>query len=230
MTFQKFQVFGQRCSGTNALVRLLSANFPELKFCEQTGFKHWFVPDDRSIPNDTIIVVIARELSEWLHSLHRQPWHAHPAIKDLSFGKFIRSEWHSIWDEDFWGIDEGHPRFGTPIREEMCPASGRPFANVIAKRTAKLQNWLSLSGRSRAFVAVNHDQLIMSPQDIISKVAAAADCKPRANFVPVVTYKGQGNIAFVRKTYPALTPEDRIFVGDFVDAKAELAFGLPVIA
>lgn len=128
--FRRFQVYGQRCSGTNALIKLLERNLDELQFTEDFGFKHWLVPEEVEIPDDVFVIVIARQVDQWLRSLHAKPWHAHPDLKEMDFGEFIRAEWRSVWDEEFWGIDKRHPKFGQPIEEELCPQTGSPFPNV----------------------------------------------------------------------------------------------------
>lgn len=135
MTIRRYHVFGQRCSGTNALIRFVEQNFPDLNFCEKAGFKHWAVPFDRTVASDTLVIVIARDILSWLQSLYRKPWHAHPDLKAMNFSDFIRSEWRSVRDEDFWGIEPGDGQYGKPIREEQCPLTGLPFENSIIPLT-----------------------------------------------------------------------------------------------
>ena len=59
----------------------------------------------------------------------------------MDFGEFIRAEWRSVWDEDFWGVDRANRKFGQPIEEELCPQTGSPFPKAIAMRTVKLCKW-----------------------------------------------------------------------------------------
>ncbi len=103
------QLYGQRCSGTHAIARTIDGNFGEAARTEAYGFKHWFVPDQVLFRDDVLVLVIARNVFDWARSLHRQPWHAHPDVKTLAFSDFVRSPWHSYWDDEFWGISEGHP-------------------------------------------------------------------------------------------------------------------------
>ena len=226
MDIAKFQVFGQRCSGTNALIRLLEANFPRLRFCEDTGFKHWLVPENRVIPPDTAVVVIARRVDDWLHSLHRKPWHAEPALKALPFAQFIRAEWRSVWDDDFWGVEAGMPQYGQPIEEERCPQTGRPFANAVAMRTAKLRNWISVASRAPVHLLTSHAELTECPERIVQRFAALTHIARREDFQRVDSYKGLGHRRFVPSTYPALEPEDRSFVRDYACPVTERRFGL----
>ena len=230
--FRRFQVFGQRCSGTNALIKLLERNLENLEFTEEFGFKHWLVPRKVEVPDDVFVMVIARHVDQWLRSLHAKPWHAHRDLKKLEFGNFIRAEWRSVWDEEFWGIDENHPKFGQPIEEELCPQTGLPFANAIAMRTAKLRNWTDVASRAAGHVLVSHAELVFRPERVIERVVSASQSKRLRKFVPVTTYKGQNSEQFVASEYPPLAAIDSAFIGRYLDIAIEKQFGLnlPTVA
>ncbi|RPF71025.1 hypothetical protein [Aurantiacibacter spongiae] len=230
-TIRRVQVYGQRCSGTNALISLIEANFPSLQFTEEFGFKHWFVPDCTDIPADVMVIAVAREASDWLQSLFRNPWHAHPDLKAMSFADFIRAEWNSVWDTHFWGIDADHPLHGRPIAEELCPKTGERFGNVLLKRRAKLENWRSAAQRAGASFLVSHSRVVGDQKGLVADIARAAGISPPAQFTPVASYKGQNNRPFIPSRYPELEPEDRDFVLNHVDPELERAFGLfPAVA
>ena len=55
--FRRFQVYGQRCSGTKVLIKFLERNLEELEFTEDFGFKHWLVWPDIEIPDDDVFVI-----------------------------------------------------------------------------------------------------------------------------------------------------------------------------
>ncbi|WP_435199110.1 hypothetical protein [Qipengyuania sp. 902] len=224
--FRRFQVYGQRCSGTNALIKLLERNLDELQFTEDFGFKHWLVPEEVEIPGDVFVVVIARQVDQWLRSLHAKPWHAHPELKQMDFGEFIRAKWRSVWDEDFWGIDKQHPKFGQPIEEELCPQTGSPFPNAIAMRTAKLRHWSDVASRATGHALVSHSELVIRPERLIERLAAAARLEKRREFVPVTTYKGQNSSSFVPTEYPPVHAADAAFIARYLDQSVESQFAL----
>ena len=224
--FRRFQVYGQRCSGTNALIKLLERNLEELEFTEDFGFKHWLVPEEVKIPDDVFVIVIARQVDQWLRSLHAKPWHAHPDLKQMDFGEFIRAEWRSVWDEDFWGIDRAEPKFGQPIEEELCPQTGSPFPNAIAMRTAKLRNWVDVASRATGHALVPHSELVTRPERLVERLAAATRLEKRKTFVPVTTYKGQDSEHFVPTRYPSVQPADAAFIESYLDQAVECHFAL----
>ena len=222
--FRRFQVYGQRCSGTNALIKLLEQNLEELQFTEEYGFKHWLVSPEITIPDDVFVIVIARRVDHWLRSLYATPWHVHPDLKAMTFGQFIRAEWRTVWDQDFWGIDREHPKFGSPILEELCPESGGPFANAIAMRTAKLQNWIRAALRARGHLLVSHAELVADPAGLISRIGSASRTSIRDTFKPVTSYKGQGKKAFTASSYETLNAIDHLHVSRHLDADIEERF------
>ena len=224
LTIRRFQIYGERCSGTNALIRLVETNFPDLTFTEDYGFKHWLVPERTDIPGDVAVIVIAREVGEWLRSLYRQPWHTSPEMRALSFPDFIRAPWDTIWDTEFWNIDEDHPLLGTPIMEERCPATGDRFANAVVMRNAKLANWTATAERAGAAIFLTHEQLVHDPASLVRQIETITGCSPCEEFVPVRSYKGQGNRAFHAQGYEPLTAEDRNFVADHIDTSLEELF------
>lgn len=224
--FRRFQVYGQRCSGTNALIKLLERNLEELEFTEDFGFKHWLVPEEVEIPDDVFVIVIARQADQWLRSLHAKPWHAHPDLKEMDFGEFIRAEWRSVWDEEFWGIDRAHPKFGQPIEGELCPQTGSPFPNAIAMRTAKLRNWSDVASRATGYALVSHSERVTRPERLIERLAAATKLEKRKEFVPVTTYKGQNSKIFVPTEYSPVQPADAAFIRRYLDQAVEGHFAL----
>ena len=225
-TVRKVQVYGQRCSGTNALIRLIEANFGRDAFTENHGFKHWMVPATRFIPSDVLVLAIARDVGDWLHSLHRNPWHAHPSLRGLPFGDFIRAPWHSIWDDDFWGMSAEHPMYGSEMLHERDPDTGRRFANAVAMRRAKLANWAGLREQAVHVELLSHADLVACPAELVERLATRYGLARVNGFTPVTDYKGEGGAPFQPRDYPPLSDEDAAHVTAHSDAAVEAAFGL----
>ncbi|MEE4212016.1 MAG: hypothetical protein V2I43_22450 [Parvularcula sp.] len=221
---RRVQVYGQRCSGTNALIKLIETNFPELTFTEEYGFKHWLVPDWVQLPSDVLAIVIAREPGEWLRSLHNKPWHAHPDLKKLPFSEFIRAPWESLWDDDFWGVSPDCDIYNTPIVEERCPSTGKPFANPVAKRTAKLRNWVAVARQAGTYAFATHKTLVENPGAILDQIARSAGVERRADWTFLTSYKGAGEKPFVPTAYEPLSRADRDHVRQYLDESVERQF------
>ena len=101
-------------------------------------------------------------------------------MKTLAFGEFIRAEWRTVWDEDFWGVDRDDPMFGQPIAEELCPRTNAPFPNPVAMRTAKLRNWIDVASRSAGHALVSHAELVSRPNALVGQIAASTRTEAKA--------------------------------------------------
>ncbi|MES3152298.1 hypothetical protein [Sphingomonas faeni] len=223
----RVQIYGQRCSGTNLVTRAIEANLPSVTITEAFGFKHWFVPPQTLFVKDTLVLVVARDAFDWARSLHRQPWHAHPDLKAKPFDAFIRSDWHSYWDDHFGHIEPGHPMHGDEMLHERDPETGARFANCIAKRTAKLRHWSSLTDRAHNVALLGYDAFARDPAAFIAALAHATGIESRAPFVPITSYKGQGHAPYVPTPYPPLAADDADHIAAWLDPDVEAAFGLP---
>lgn len=222
------QVYGQRCSGTNALIRLIEANFPAGTFTEAYGFKHWFVPPQILFSPETLVLAVARDPVTWLQSLHRQPWHLHPDVKRMGFSDFIRTEWHSYWDTEFWGVDADHPVHGIEMLHERDPATGQRFANPMRKRTAKLAHWAGLTARTHNVALIDQGRVEVEPERVIRALADLTGLAMPGGFVAVDSYKGAGVKPYRPQTYPAVPAEDLAFIAGELDADVEALYGLRV--
>ena len=72
----KYQLFSERCSGSNYFEAVLAANFPGLEPSCDYGFKHWISRrflDEDVFPDDRLYVLVNRNPFDWLRSIHAQP-------------------------------------------------------------------------------------------------------------------------------------------------------------
>lgn len=225
---RSIQVYGQRCSGTNVLIRSIEANLGRDAFTEAYGFKHWFVPEQVLFPRDVMVLAVARDPVDWVRSLHRQPWHAHPELKVLGFSDFIRAPWHSYWDREFWGVEDDHPVLGREMLHERCPDTGERFANPLAKRTAKLRHWSGLHDRAYHIALLAHDAFVADPAGVIADLSAACQLPMADPFISQDSYKGQGKRPFAPTAYPDISAADRAHIYAWLDPEVEARFGFDI--
>lgn len=93
----KVTIYGERCSGTNYLEKLLTTNF-DIEIVWTYGWKHFFGYDDLSNSDDVLFIGIVRNLTDWVNSLYREKYHL-PNTLSSSIDKFLNSEFYSIDDE-----------------------------------------------------------------------------------------------------------------------------------
>ena len=70
----KFTIYGERCSGTNYLEELITANF-DVELTWEYSHKHFFGFNDLSQSDDTLFIGIVRHPYNWINSLFRTPYH-----------------------------------------------------------------------------------------------------------------------------------------------------------
>ncbi|MFV2038053.1 MAG: hypothetical protein ACC646_10750, partial [Paracoccaceae bacterium] len=88
---RKFEVFGERSSGTN-LINLLIRRHTVLQQSRNLGWKHGF-PNMLAIAPDVVVVVCFRNSLSWALSMYAKPWHTTPDMQRLDFSQFIRAPW-----------------------------------------------------------------------------------------------------------------------------------------
>ena len=222
---QRIQIYGERCSGTHLITRLIERNFGESGVTSAFGFKHWFVPDQILFTDDVLALVIVRSPTDWLRSLHRQPWHTTVVADGFDFATFIRTPWASFWDEAFAGVGPDHPLLGSEMMHERDPESGDRFANPIALRTAKLRHWTALPYRAHNVALLSYEALRDAPQAIIAALARTTGMSNNA-FIPVDSYKGQGFYRYEPTPYAPMTRADAAHVTAWSDPDIEALFAV----
>ena len=104
-------LFGERNSGTNYIKKLIENNFINLNNSEHFIWKH-SNPDINQINDNSLIIIIVRELKSWLNSMYNRPYciKTVPAIlsKNLNikdknlFNHFITKKHHTKYKNEKW--------------------------------------------------------------------------------------------------------------------------------
>lgn len=220
----RLQLFGERCSGTNYLHRLIDRNIPDLPVVFDFGFKH-APPQQLHRPHDDcLFCVIYRDPFDWIRSLYMHPWHVAPEVRQKPFGDFIRSPWHCVWDLDA-NVPPGSPNFGAEMLHERHPDTGQRYANPLRLRSDRLRRWQDLEQRVARFWWVQYESLLRYPQLLIRDLAACAGRRAAA-FQQVTTYKGLPSSPVYRpQRYPPLDPADQAFIVHQLDWEVETKVG-----
>lgn len=78
---KKIKIYGERCSGTNYLEELLINNFnvniitQNIHHTCSYGHKHFFGFSNLRNSDDVLFIGIVRNVTDWINSLYRNPWH-----------------------------------------------------------------------------------------------------------------------------------------------------------
>ena len=223
------QIFGERCSGTKYLARLIDRNFEGVSLTKSFGCKHWFIKNHfpRGKPNtstdyecirtltdsdDTLFVVIYRNPFDYLRSLHLKPYHA-PNHFGLTFSKFIRKKWVSyetsqvnkLWphnDQNYYFIEEAD--------------------NIIQLRTQKILHFNNLKNVVKNVRFINYEKLV---RDIRLLKHIADELGIRFKQIPLddekTYYEGGQKKTFVPTRYASISQLDFLFIAKSLDWKVE---------
>lgn len=223
----RYQVLGERCSGTNFLERLIEANFG-MRESYTVAWKHGF-PDFLAAPRDVVFAVTFREVFGWLSSLYAKPWHSIEEIRSLSFSEFIREPWITYVDkaDDFLLTPEFE---GQPINMDVHPVTGDPFESVLQLRDMKMRAALSLPKRGARSVFTTQAELASDPQEFVRKFASEVGLEPKDPIVVPDGHYGWKDLWAERKVEAGksetlISEEDRAYILANLDLDLERQAG-----
>jgi hypothetical protein len=214
-------VFGERCSGTNHAVSWIQQNVG-LKPLENYGWKHAAIRME-SFPKDahTLVVLVVRNLPDWLRSLHLKPHHLSPEMRGLPFADFIKRRVTCIWDHTL-GVSPRHPAFGTEVLTERHHE--KPFANLLRMRKHKHRLWLKQLAQLPHTLILQHETLLDEPDLVLEKFRALGFTIQAPEALPVTSYKGKGT-DYQKNQYAKIEPAAMRSILEQVDWETEQRLG-----
>ncbi len=222
----RFQVLGERSSGTNLATRLLVRNTP-LRRSDILGWKHGF-PAALAVPADLAVICVVRNAADWARSMHAKPWHTTPAMQDLDLSAFLRAPWDTIIDRPRY-FGDARELVGQPLQQDRDPLTGAVFANLFALRRAKLTGLLSYLNRGCTCALLRLETLQAAPEATLDRLRDALDLPTRgAPFRPVVRRLGsrfKPALPSRPRTPARLSASDLDFLRGEIDARQEAALG-----
>jgi hypothetical protein len=223
---QRFQVLGERSSGTNFVKRLLGRN-TRLEPTEALGWKHACVAP-QAIPADLAVICVVRAPEPWALSMHDKPWHTTPEMQRLPFAEFIRHPWETVIDRARY-FDLPNVSLGQPLQADRDPETGLPHQNLFALRRAKLAGLLGFLSRDCTCVLLRLETVQAAPEQMLESIAKRLELPVRdAPFRPVFKRLGAKFKAAVsdRPDRPDRFPDtDRSFMTSQLDTATEAALG-----
>ena len=224
----RFQVFGERSSGTNFVKRLIGRN-TALTPIEDLGWKHGF-PHMTAVPQDVAVICVTRNAVDWVGSMFTKPWHCTPAMQALPFDRFIRAEWDTIADRPrYFPQIESIGGRGAPLQLDRHPLTGRRFANIFDLRRHKLEGLISFAERGCCVTYVRLEAAQAMPETFLTDLRKGLGIPASdAPFRPVVKRLGARFKPSVpsRPGLPeAISTEDHAFMLTCLDRALEAKLG-----
>ncbi len=222
-----FQIFGERCSGTNYLQSLLEKNFPDCKISWKYGWKHfpcWYdTPWVRAFHfennpvyselvghEEFLFIIIFRHPYDWLRSFYLQPHHVAKEHNLSSFSAFIR---------DRWRLDSHCYKY------DLDPIHLCNLDNVIKLRTAKIQNMLKIKDKVFNVYYVNYETLRDKPYEVITEISRIFSLRRSKEFKNQKNYKGDKGRYYVPKNYAPISKKDLYYINCELNRQLEAYLG-----
>lgn len=182
MNITHYALFGERNSGTKYLEQVLNDNF-YLTRTGEYGFKHWYIKghQPRGPPNTTtdrecirplndsdhvLFVYTYRNLVDWVHSMHKNPWHA-PDHQKLPFSLFIRKPWKSYEKR----VPYNHQKYSkipwAPDKNGQCLIE--TSKNIVSLWYEKHAHFMALKNVVKHFIVIRQDHLLQDLTEMVSK-------------------------------------------------------------
>lgn len=120
---RKVTIFGERCSGTNYLQKLLLKNF-NVEIVWNYGWKHWPGFNNLDNSDDVLFICIFRNPVDWLNSFFE---------KHHEIPKELIKDVNSFLNNEFWSI---HPK-GHEIMEDRNIYTKKRYKNIFEMRHLK---------------------------------------------------------------------------------------------
>ena len=198
-------IYGERCSGTNYLEKLIRINFCN-PITWKFGWKHFFGFEQDRLRNsdDTLFICIVRDIEEWLNSFYRAKWHIAPHLRD-SLNNFLNAEFFSYNDKAS-GL-----RDGSEILTDRNIYTGKRYKNIFELRHTKLKYMIDdLSKKVKNYIFIKYEDLINNFENTMTKIATRGmQVWPGINF-PLNHY-GYKNGQSEFKKHKLYIPRELIF-------------------
>lgn len=222
----RFQVLGERSSGTNYVKRLIGKNVA-LKPTEALGWKHAHT-HAKEVPADLALICVVRHAVPWVLSMHAKPWHCTPAMQALEFPAFIRAPWDTIFDRSrYFNVPERV--LGRPLKPDRDPETLERYPDLIALRQGKLDSLLARRAAGCTFVLLRMEEAVTHPGEVLQAICAGLDLpapkNPVRRVVKRLGAKFKPAIPDRPQTPKALAPEDMEWLRGRLDLDQEAALG-----
>lgn len=182
MAITRVTIYGERCSGTNYLERVITMNF-KAQITWDYGWKHFFGYSDLKKCDNVLFICIVRDLCDWIKSFYREQWHL-PLKYDKTLTKEQRID--RFLNAEFWSFDDnrGNKDTRAEIMKDRNIYTGERYKNIFELRHTKINFLLEdLPTLVKNVVFIRYEDLV---NDFITTMTKIRDAglvvKSQANF------------------------------------------------
>ena len=167
---RRYQIVGERCSGTNLLQVLCRRQFRTVGETNKFGWKHGFCQVNAACQSDFVIGVVRHPLT-WVVSMYNRPWHTTSERQEMNFREFISSPWQTHVDAIEYFDYPDKDALNTPLIQDRNPITGEMFSNIFELRNAKAWSLLGWQHRLENTAFVRMETIVSGARDFFLEVA-----------------------------------------------------------
>ena len=161
-----YKIYGERCTGTNYLDELISANF-NIKISTDIstgGSKHFFGFNNFVNTDHVLFLCIVRNPVDWLNSIFKNPYHV-PGEISSTLPMFLNKEWYSIYDKP------EQPLNGNEIIQDRNIYTGNRYKNIFELRHIKHKYLIEdLPKKVKNYILIRHEDLLNDFRSTMIKI------------------------------------------------------------
>lgn len=170
MPISQIKIYGERNSGTNYLDSLIRLNYCNFKILDNhfvgsggTGWKHGMPFTNGFDTKSTLIVILFRDLNEWLISMYHNSYHLRsiPTFGTGDFNTFITTKFYGLEYNMFEYYKNYHPteqdKFGFDFERNK---------DLFQIRYSKYKEYMKLTETNNVAL-INLDYLQKNPENVL---------------------------------------------------------------
>ena len=208
---RKITIFGERCSGTNYLQDVVTANF-NVEVTWDYGWKHFFGFLDNHLENagDTLFLLIVRDPVAWMNSLFRNPHHLNYECTESVY-HFLNTEIYSLPED--WCCQGYYGRRYKTLGEDRNMYTGKRYKNIFEMRHTKLKFLIEdMPKKVKNSIFIRYEDLVNDFENTMNKIREKGLIVKDESTFPVNSrkYKGEFGTVFNPSENDDIIPRNSI--------------------
>jgi len=221
MPIIKFEILGERCSGTNFLEECLTNNF-NIKYEPIHGHKHFFCYNnyDKTSTDNILFIGIIRNPIYWLNSFSKELHHVSPENKKNLYS-FLFSKFYSIHDQECNGLN-------CPVNlRDLNYKNNKFYKNIFELRQVKNDYLLNVVPKKvKNYILINYEDLLFNFDNTMKIIRDRFNLKmTNKEFVKEKKYKKSDTYNFVKQREITFPPGLVKIIWSKLDIKQEISLG-----
>jgi len=191
MTLKYFTIYGERCSGTNFLMRSITENFNieyTTKYCWKHFFGHYKFENNEE-EDETLFIGIIREPISWIDSFFKKKHHL-PDENRSNIHSFLFNQFYSIYEDTY-----------TEIKEDRHIITKERYKNIFELRKVK-NNFLinDMPKKVKNYLLIRYEDIRDNYEKVLDYFHIKFNLKKKYDkYVKISNYKGTKDYKFYIK-------------------------------